>query len=701
MPRVAPRTQLCLTAVAALACASAWAQTPASQRVEVTGTAERDNPAIAAGALRTPMPIEKIPQSVSVIGRELIDEQGAQSLTEALRNASAVRGTDPRDMFNFGLRIRGFEAGVTIDGLALPGQFTTPDSLAGVRRIEVVKGPVGTMFGGSQSAGNSGFVGGLVAVTTESPQPRASASAGARLGTRSEGQLWVDVNQPLGPTLAVRLVGDMGHADSETDLVTHEREAWQGSLAWRPSPGSELLVRLRHSGSQGRDTSGLPRKGTTEPAAWTVPRSRIVTAEGVPDADADTDSLNLQWSQRLDAHWSWGLLVGRVRAEMDQPGVFALDSTTFAWPSNDGPLYTLSGARLWNRMVSTVVSPSLTGRFGAGGATHTLLAGIDLDRTNDDAYLRFSPNFGLLGFFDITRPVYPAWADPDVTGTPDQRNRYRSTGAYLQHHADFGALQITGSVRHNRVTVDDVNPAFGVDNHSTNGKTLLRAGAAYALSPQVSVFAGWGQGMRVPTFANFSTPPKPELSAQAEMGLRITKWNGLTASASLFDLELKNALVADPVNVGRTIQVGKKRSRGVDIDLQWQVSPALRALASLTRQDPTIVDTGKQTVDVPKTSARLAVRYDLGAGSALPGAGFGLGLTHHSALPGDAANSYFTPSATVFDAQASWQVSRVTLGLVVNNLADKQYFVPSRYFGGGQVTPAPRRSVAATARLDF
>jgi outer membrane receptor protein involved in Fe transport len=41
------------------------------------------------------------------------------------------------------------------------------------------------------------------------------------------------------------------------------------------------------------------------------------------------------------------------------------------------------------------------------------------------------------------------------------------------------------------------------------------------------------------------------------------------------------------------------------------------------------------------------------------------------------------------------------LGLVVHNLADKQYWVPSRYFGGGQVTPAPRRSVAATASWQF
>ena len=67
-----------------------------------------------------------------------------------------------------------------------------------------------------------------------------------------------------------------------------------------------------------------------------------------------------------------------------------------------------------------------------------------------------------------------------------------------------------------------------------------------------------------------------------------------------------------------------------------------------------------------------------------------------SALKGDAGNTYETPAATVFDAQASYRVGSVRLGLVLDNLTDRKYWVPSRYFGGGQVTPAPRRSVAAT-----
>ena len=699
------------TAIAqAAACATAWAITGMApvlaqlsitpERVEIVGTALPNNPSVSGSALRTPMSIEKTPQSVVVLTRSLLDEQGTRTLTDGLSNVASVRGTDARDALNFGLRIRGFEAGVLLDGVALPGTFTTPELLTGVSRVEVVKGPAGALFGGSQAAGNGGFLGGLVSVTTAAPAPAFSASVAARAGTRSQGGLGVDLNAPLSATLALRVQAEGTREDSETDRVTHQRRVVQPSLAWRPGRDSELIVRWRHTDSEGLDYSGLPRKGTIDPSPYVVPRSRILTAEGLPASTTQLDMFSLQWSHRLGADWRLQVLAARVRAEYDQRGTFALDSSTFTWPAlsaGDGPFYALSGARLWNRQTSSVLSPSITGKLQAGGAMHTFTAGVDIDRTHDDAYLVFSPNFGLLGLIDITQPVYPAWAEPVAPATPDQKNRYRSTGAFVQNHADFGSWQLLASLRHTAVKVTDVNPAFGVANETKNDKTLGRIGAVVQLAPAVSAFAGWGQGMRVPTFAIFTNPPKPELSEQTELGLRLANWSGLTGTIAWFDLTLKNGLQPDPVNFGQTLQVGREKSRGIDVDLQWQLSPSTRLQTALSRLSTEVVDTGKAFVDVPKTSARVALRHDLGAGSVLPGLGLGLGLKHHGPLKGDAGNTFETPAATVFDAQVSYRIGSVRLGLVVDNLTDRKYWVPSRYFGGGQVTPAPRRSVAATA----
>jgi iron complex outermembrane receptor protein len=343
------------------ACATAWAQTttpPELPRVEVTGNAPAPNAAVSSAALRTPVPLEQTPQSVVVLTRSLLDEQGVRTLTEALGNVASVRGTDARDQLNFGLRIRGFEAGVLVDGVALPGTFTTPDLLAGVSRVDVVKGPAGTLYGGTQAAGNGGFIGGVVALTTSAPEARPAASVGLRLGTPSQSGLAADVNLPLGETFAARLQAEASRDDSETDRVRPERLAIQPSVAWRPGRDTEVVLRWRHTENRALDYSGLPRKGTIEPAAYEVPRSRILTAEGLPDSTSELDALNLQWSQRLNDTWTWQVTLARVDARYDQRGTFALDSTTFTWPAVsalDGPLYGVFGARLWNRQTSTVL----------------------------------------------------------------------------------------------------------------------------------------------------------------------------------------------------------------------------------------------------------------------------------------------------------------------------------------------------------
>jgi iron complex outermembrane recepter protein len=686
-------------ALSLLAHACAFAQTPPDsatlERVEVIGT-RSPLPGIAESALRSPVPIEKTPQSVVVISRKLIEDQDARTLTEVMNNVSAVRGVDPRDLANGGFRIRGFAAGIMVDGVALPGFFTTPESMAGVNFIEVVKGPVGTLYGGAQLAGSGGFAGGLIALTTALPSAKASASVGVRMGNSGDRGLSFDLNQPLDASVAVRLAGDIGRIDSETDLVTHRHTTLQPSLAWRPTNDSLFVVRLRHGKNAGRDYSGLPAQGTVLPAPYTIPRERILTANGLPDSTSETDMLNLQWTQRLNDTWTWSITAAQVSAEVDQRGTFP-----FPFPAGAGPLYVLAGARLQDRFDSTVVSPSLTGRFTAAGAEHTLVTGLDVDRTRDDAFLRFSPGLGALGFIDVTAPAYPDWAEPDTTGTPDQRNLYKSQAVYVQDMADFGGAQLMAGLRHTRAEIEDVNPAFFVNNDTSHRKTLGRLGGVVALGPKLSAFAGWGQGMRVPTFAVFTTPPRPELSTQREIGLRLTNLGGLSATLAWFDLSLKNALASDPVNIGQTIQVGRQQSKGYDLDLNWQMTPGWSWIGSFSKQDPKIEDTGKQTFNVPKKSARLATRYEFGSDSVWSGLGIGLGATLQGERPADAANTFFTPQVTVFDLQVAHRSPRTSVGVSVSNLSDKQYFQPSLYFGGGHVTPGARRQVSATARINF
>lgn len=145
-------------------------------------------------------------------------------------------------------------------------------------------------------------------------------------------------------------------------------------------------------------------------------------------------------------------------------------------------------------------------------------------------------------------------------------------------------------------------------------------------------------------------------------------------------------------------------SQAVDIDLRYRMNDSWQWLVAYTHQSPKYTATsftqvasyvGKQLFNVPQQQLRLAARYDQ------QGWGFGLGLTYQSELPGDGSNSFFTPASTVWDAQVSYQRTQVRYGLAVSNLLDKQYLVPSAYWGGGQVTPATPRTVTVSAVFSF
>ena len=150
-------------------------------------------------------------------------------------------------------------------------------------------------------------------------------------------------------------------------------------------------------------------------------------------------------------------------------------------------------------------------------------------------------------------------------------------------------------------------------------------------------------------------------------------------------------------------------SKGIDIDLRWNATKSWKWLLAYTSQEVEYTGAGnaavasyvgRQLFGTPKQSMRLATRYDFREGQ-WSGLGFGLGVTHRSKLPGDGENTFFTPAVTLLDAQVSYEMRSLKLGLNVANLLDKQYMSPSAYFGGGQLMPGMPRTVTATATVSF
>ncbi len=681
--------------------------------IEVKAAVDSDYVVRSASAgTRSETPIEAIPQSIVTVPRAMIEDQGSRTLSDALRNVSNVAAMDARDANNVVFKIRGFHAATVVDGVAMPGYFPNQESLINVERIDVIKGPSGALFGSSQGMGSYGTLGGTIAMTSAEPSGDVVRKLGFKLGSYNEKGANFDVNQAAGADWAFRIAGEWSDSDSETDRVFFRKRALFPSVAWTPGASSKVVLRLRYMENTTLDYSGLPVNGTLNRSAYTLPRHANIAASNLPETTNTSKGANLQWMQKLNDVWSFSLLTAYNEAEVDQRGTWLVDATSlsgcFDFGSATPTVNTMCGARMWDRFKTTTVSPSLTGRFKAGITHHTLSVGMDYEKTRDDAFMIYSNGFGPVSFanVDLTNPAYPAWSEPAAPATPDQQNRYTSTVAYLQDQIDIGPWHILGSIRHSRIKVTDVNPAWGISNSSHNSRTTPRIGAVYEFTPRLSAFAGYGEGIKVPTISIFSAPPKPEESRQAELGIRIKDLAGITATLAWFDLTRTNVAIGDPVNPGLSIQAGKQRSKGVDIDLRWQATASWAWVAAFTSQQAEITKdsnanlVNKQLFNVPERSARLATRYDFRSGG-LAGLGLGLGLTHNSRLPGNATNTFFTPAVTVWDAQVSYAMRAARFGLNVFNLTDKKYYVPANYFGGNQVIPALPRTITATANLSF
>ncbi len=161
----------------------------------------------------------------------------------------------------------------------------------------------------------------------------------------------------------------------------------------------------------------------------------------------------------------------------------------------------------------------------------------------------------------------------------------------------------------------------------------------------------------------------------------------------------------DPTTFFTPIQTGEQRSEGFEADFIFEPTPAFSLLATYAYTDAriiadTVIPLGDRLPRVPEHQGRIAARYRFLDG-ALNGFELGAGLTGASesviALP----NGAEVEGYVVADAQASYTIGSVRLGLRVDNLFNSDYFVPYQYFAQDVVRPGNPRSAFVTIGFEL
>ncbi|HTU09749.1 MAG TPA: TonB-dependent receptor [Allosphingosinicella sp.] len=664
----------------------------ANNDVIVTGRPDSYAAPDAATATRTATPVEEVPQSIQTVTRAIIEEQDLRTLPDALVNVSGVVPTSTEQTVLQPTLIRGFGVNYYFDGMPsyqLPAGVADPATLVNVERIEVAKGPTATLYGGGSGAPLSG----IINLVSRMPGDRFGFSGEARYGSFDTFGAEAGLNIPIAPGVGFRIDGSIQSADSFIDFLTSDRYALFPTLAVGLGSDTQFVVRGRYSRIEQTEYAGVPIE-LLEPARL-IDRDVFAGARNAPrttiESKAVTATLTHRFSSRLEAMVS----LNRTITGFDE-------YSTFPYGQIGGTVYNFGSAFLPSNSHKSYGTAQLTARLGEGGFRHTLLVGVDYDRTNYFGAMYFDPVWGLV---DYAAPL-PAQSFTVPPFYFDQRDRLRTFAVFAQDQMRIGErLDVTVGLRWTRLRVHSAT--VGVTTDDVDHRVTPRVGATFRLVPGLSLFAGYSEGFQGVVAGGFySIAPVPETSQSWEAGFKFTApIRGLTGTAALYRLTRQNVLTADSAIPFAYIQAGEQRAQGVELDLIYEPNPAFSLLFNYAYTDAEIskdnvLPVGDQLRAVPRHSGRLAARYRFRDGP-LHGLGLGAGISAVSRRELTMPNTISIGGRALVDAQASYDLGPVTLAVSATNLFGARSYEPYQYFGGAYVIPTQPRAFTLTLRGDF
>ena len=691
---------LASAATLATACATGAAQAQTSTAPSWTDTivvtGERQHYAVpeAGSATRTDTPVIQIPQSVQVLTRSLLDEQDRRTLGEALVNVSGVTPTRSDEILFIPPILRGFPGEVYLDGLPIFAgnqQAYDPTSLVGVERIEVLKGPSATLYGG----GLGTPLGGIVNVESERPGDKAGGTVAMRAGSFSTWAPSADLTMPLGQGISARVAGEYQSNGSWIDKVKGKRWSIQPSLSFPIDADTDLLLQGQVNHRANLEYSGLPADTAL---AGTIARNAF---PGSPINQPQTVNNNRMGTATLRHAFSPGVkltVTGRYYAnEVNEYGSFVYPGLV---PDDTAaPNYDVFPVTLTNRVKEATFDANLGAKLNVLGGTHNLLGGVNYDWTSFYSAMGLFVSDSPSGVIDLSHPAYTLAYTVQAPANSTEMDHYQTLAAYVQDQASYGPLHVTGGLRFTSLRFLETSD-YGVANDKVYHHVSPRIGATLDVVPGVALFAAYATAFRAPFGFIGMAAPKPESSSNVEGGVKLAlPHTGLSGTIAAFSQTHDNVITADADNVGFSLQSGRQRARGVEVDMVWEPSPAFSLLGNYAYTDTRDegVAPGDRLARVPKSSGRVTARYRVLHGAA-KGLSFGAGITAFTARQLTLPNTIAVPGYAVIDAQASYDIGRFTLGVSVVNLGGRRAWDSYSYMGYPVVAPNQPRSAYVTLK---
>ncbi|MGO4333890.1 TonB-dependent siderophore receptor [Labrys sp. KB_33_2] len=686
--------------------------------VQATGGPSGERSVVAKrnkSASKTDTPLIETPQAVSVVTRGQMDAQGANTVAEALRYTPGVM-SDPNgnDIRYDWLYIRGFNTYATtwLDGLVLPGD---PSAYANpainpytLDRVEVIKGPASVLYGRTVPGGFINQVSKRPLTTARREMSLQSSAFGGIQGA-------FDFTGPLSDDGAwsYRLIGLAKNLNTQID---HERDRQfliAPSLSWRPDENTTLTLYGYYQNDRPVfNPRFYPAVGTLlRNPKGQIPRDIFL---GEPDwghFHRDYFHLGYEFEHRFNDTWTvrQNLRYGRS----DQSMKLVLVNPAFAWQS-DGRTLDRVTAMSQDTLSAFTVDTQIEAKFATGRFDHTVLAGLD--------YMHgiSSTNFGNSG---PTRPIDildPVYGNGPFPLAPLQRSGLQTqnqVGAYIQDQVRYDRWVATLGLRYDISQIDTKDRMPGGKAPVTTKDRQLsgRAGLTYLFDNGLAPYASYSTSFLPLLGSSLDKAPFKALTAeQYEVGLKYEPpGGGAMVSVSAFQLTTDNALTPDSRDIRFSVQSGRQRVRGIELEGKYDFSPQFQVMASYAYSASKVlsstnaVERGREMLRLPEHQASLWALYRPGI---VPGLSLSAGMRATSSYQTDAKYlpQLRIPGRALVDLGAEYDLGTLgknlqgaTFRVNVTNLFDKTYVSHCLNITGGSCNYGAARAITANLKYTW
>jgi iron complex outermembrane recepter protein len=649
---------------------------PQDDPIELVVTGEQDGYRVpnASTATRTDTPVRDIPQSIQVVPQQVLRDQQATRLEDALRN---VPGVTPSFSYAGALTccytIRGFEVSQSGNNFLRDG---LPDGAAGgfvelpnIEQVEVLKGPASVLFG-------LGSPGGAINLVTKRPLREPFYAIDATVGNYSFYRGAIDLSGPLndGKTVLYRLNTAYRNSGSFTDFLNNDYFSISPVVSVEIGKNTNLTLEGEYATSTSSYSAGVPVVGTILPNPNGKVRRSFNSSEPSDSLEQTSSRFGYRLEHKFNDNWSLrNAFRGTLYTYSDKITLRSrldADNRTFRGTYREFDV----------EYDDYSLTTNLVGKFSTGSIKHQLLVGVDLGRfvTRTPKYIDF-----VAAPLDIFNPIYGQPIGDIITTDSRDRSQTDSLGIYLQDQIALADnLKLLLGVRFDAFTQDYEFITDGTSSSQSNNAFSPRFGIVYQPIPAISLYAGYTSSFAPARgtifFGNFNQIFEPERGKQYEVGVKADLSDRLSATLAFYDLTRTNVIATDPNDPNLSIQTGEQQSQGIEFNIGGEILPGWNIFAGYAYTDArltkdTTFQPGNRLGNTPANSFNLWTTYQIQQGN-LQGLGLGLGLFYVGDRAGTLENTYDLPSYLRTDAAIFYNKDKFRVALNFKNLFDIDYF---------------------------